>query len=137
MKDVTTGTDTRAPRPIHRSLLTFDLDQELERLTAEPAWAEHGRTAKTLAKTPTFRVVLMQLRAGGSIGDDDVWAPLTVQVLQGRVRSTRGDATVDLGRGGLTWFEDGPGWEVTAIDDSVLLLSVTWPPERAVEPAFV
>lgn len=137
MNDVTTGTDTRPSRPMHQPLLGFDLHAEIERLTAEPAWAEHGRTSKTLAKTPTFRVVLTVLRAGASVGDDDVWSPLAVQVLRGRVDAVRGAATLPLAAGGLAWFEEGPGWRVTATDDAALLLSVSWPPERAVEPSFV
>lgn len=137
MKDVTTGTDTRPPRPTHRDLLGFDLDEEIDRLIAEPAWAEHGRTAKTLAKSPTFRVMLTVLRARGSIGDDDVWAPLTIQVVRGRVTVTHADASVEVAAGGVVWLEDGPGWDVTALEDAALLLSFSWPPERTVEPAFV
>jgi hypothetical protein len=137
MKDVTTGTDTRPPRPVHRPLLGFDLANEIDQLSAEPAWGEHGRTSKTLAKTPTFRVVLTLLRAGGSIGDDDVWAPMSVQVVGGRVTALQGDESIAAGPGGLVWFEEGGGWSVRADEDTALLLSVSWPPERAVEPAFV
>lgn len=137
MKDVTTGTDTRDPRPLHQPLLGFDLHAETEALRAEPAWAEHGRTAKTLIKAGQLRIVVVALRAGGSIGDDDVYAPLAIQVLTGAVRADRaGDAT-DLPSGGLAVFEEGPGWQVTAVEDSIVLLTVTWPPERATEPAFI
>jgi hypothetical protein len=137
MKDVTTGTDTRPPRPVHRSILGFDLATEIDQLSAEPAWAEHGRTSKTLAKAATFRVVLTLLRAGGSIGDDDVYAPLTVQILGGEVVAERDGESVVVGAGGLVWFEEGPGWNIRAEQDAALLLSVSWPPERSVEPAFV
>jgi hypothetical protein len=136
MKDVTTGTDTRAPRSLHPPLLGIDLAHEIDQLSAEPAWAEHGRTAKTLAKSATFRVVLTLLRAGGSIGDDDVWSPLTVQILGGRVHAEQGDASIAAGPGSLVWFEEGPGWTVRADEDAALLISLTWPPERTGEPAF-
>ena len=137
MKDVTTGTDTRPARPIHRPLLAFDLAGEIEQLAAEPAWAEHGRTSKTLAKMPSFRVVLTMIRAGGSIGDDDVYAPLSVQVLGGEVRVAHAGEPIEVGAGGLAWLEAGPDWRVTAVEDAALLLSISWPPERSVEPAFV
>ena len=137
MKDVTTGTDTREARPLDRSLLAFDLTAELESLRSEPSWSEHGRTSKTLAKSPTFRIVLTVLRAGGTVGDDDVWSPIAVQVLGGAVRADREGQSVDVPDGGLVWFDDGPGWQVTAVEDAALLLAVTWPLERAVEPSFV
>jgi quercetin dioxygenase-like cupin family protein len=136
MKDVTTGTDTREPRPLDRSLLAFDLTAELESLRSEPGWVEHGRTSKTLAKAQTFRVVLTLLRAGGTVGDDDVWSPIAVQVLGGAVRADRDGQSVDVPDGGLVWFDAGSGWRVTAVQDAALLLAVSWPVERAVEPAF-
>jgi quercetin dioxygenase-like cupin family protein len=137
MKDVTTGTDTREPRPLDRALLAFDLSAELEALRSEPGWVEHGRTSKTLAKAATFRVVLTLLRAGGTVGDDDVWSPMAVQVLGGAVRAERDGQSVDVPDGGLVWFDSGTGWQVTAVEDAALLLALSWPEERAIEPAFV
>jgi hypothetical protein len=138
MRDVTTGTDTRDPRPLDRPMLAFDLAAEVASLRAEPAWGEHGRTSKTLAKTDTFRLVVTLLRAGGSIGDADTWAPLTVEVLAGAVRADRGtEASVDVPADGVVWFDAGPGWRVTAVEDAALLLAITWPLERAMEPGFV
>ena len=138
MKDVTTGTDTREPRPMHRGLLTFDLVVEAEALRAEPAWAEYGRAAKTLAHTPTFRVVLTALRAGGSIGEEEAHAPMTVQVVTGAARADRdGAQSIELPNGGLAWFDGGPGWRVTALVDAVLLLAISWPAERSTEPASI
>jgi quercetin dioxygenase-like cupin family protein len=137
MKDVTTGTDTREPRPLDRALLAFDLSAELESLRSEPGWVEHGRTSKTLAKAATFRVVLTLLRAGGTVGDDDVWSPMAVQVLGGAVRAARDGQSVDVPDGGLVWFDSGTGWQVTAVEDAALLLALSWPEDRAIEPAFV
>jgi hypothetical protein len=137
MKDVTTGTDTREPRPVAEALATFDLPGELDQLAAEPAWAEYGRTSKTLMKTPHLRLVLTLLRAGGSIGEDDVWAPIGVEVLSGEIRATQATDDVTVRPLGLTVFREGPGWRVTATRDSALLLVISWSPERTVEPSFV
>jgi hypothetical protein len=131
MKDVTTGTDTRVSRALHEPVMTFDLEGEVERMRREPAYADHGRTSKTLAKAPAFRVVLTLIRAGGHVGEDDAWSPLAVQVLEGAVMAGRGDDLAPLGRGGLAWFSSGPGWSVEAREDSVLLISMSWPEERA------
>jgi quercetin dioxygenase-like cupin family protein len=81
--------------------------------------------------------VLTLLRAGGTVGDDDVWSPIAVQVMGGGVRADRDGQSVDVPEGGLVWFEAGSGWQVTAVQDAALLLAVTWPLERSVEPSFV
>src|SRR5205085_5091908 len=107
-----------------RPLLAFDLPAEIEALRSEPSLAEHGRTSKTLAKSPTFRLVITMIRAGGTVGNDDVWSPLAVQVLAGSARASQQDRSVDLPTGGLVWFEAGPGWQVSAVEDAILLLPV-------------
>lgn len=133
MKDMTTGTDLRQPRSMDPSVLGVDLMAEAERLRGEPSWAAHGRAAKTLAKAPQFRVVLSLLRAGREIGEDDAWAPLAVQVLRGSATASRGQDGAELDAGGLAWFGEGPGWRVRATEDAVLLISMSWPEERAAD----
>ena len=44
------------------------------------------------------------IRAGGTVGDDDVWSPLAVQVLAGSARASQQDRSVDLPTGGLVWL---------------------------------
>lgn len=134
MKDVTTGTDTREPRALHDSIMTFDLPAELEALRAEPAWAEYGRAAKTLAKAATSRLVLALVRAGREVGDDDTWGPLAVHVLEGTVTADREGSAERVGPGGIAWFSAGGGWRARAVEDAALLISVTWPEDRAEEP---
>ena len=48
------------------SLLTFDLDREIEQLRSEGRW-QSGHTAKTLAKYSDFRVVLIVMKTGGRL----------------------------------------------------------------------
>ncbi|MFL5756680.1 MAG: hypothetical protein ACJ77N_10315 [Chloroflexota bacterium] len=135
MKEMTTGTDTRESRELRGEVMAFDLLDEVERLRAEPEWAERGRTSKTLAKAPEFRLVLTLLREGAEIGDADAHAPLAVQVLDGRILAGRSEERVDIDRGGVAWFSPGPGWHARAASDAALLLAMAWPEERAeVEP---
>lgn len=45
-------------------LMTLDLNREIEQLRSEGRW-QSGHTAKTLAKYPDLRVVLIVMKAGG------------------------------------------------------------------------
>jgi quercetin dioxygenase-like cupin family protein len=62
---------------------------------------------------------------------------MAVQVLGGAVRAARDGQSVDVPDGGLVWFDAGTGWQVTAVQDAALLLALSWPEDRAIEPAFV
>jgi hypothetical protein len=53
------------------------------------------------------------------------------------VRADRDGQSVDVPDGGLVWFDAGSGWQVTAVQDAALLVAVSWPLERSVEPSFV
>jgi len=127
----TSGTETREPRQLHPSIETFELRGEIDALRREPAWQEHGRAAKTLAKAPTHRLVLSLVQAGGEVGDDDTWGPLTLQVLSGSVTARRGTDSHRVAEGGVAWFASGPGWSARAESDAALLLNISWPEERA------
>ena len=127
----TSGTDTRQARALHPSIEVFDVRAEIDALRREPAWREHGRAAKTLAKAPTQRLVLTLVRAGGEVGDDDTRGPLTLHVLEGKVSAGRGTDTLAVPTGGVAWFAAGPGWSARADTDAALLLGVGWPEELA------
>ena len=49
-------------------LLRFDLQQELQNLRREDSWdRETGRSSKTLAKYPDFRIVLVLMQCGSAL----------------------------------------------------------------------
>ena len=51
-------------------LLQFDLREELEQLRREDSWQrESGRSSKTLAKYPDFRIVLVLMKAGTQMNE--------------------------------------------------------------------
>ena len=56
---------------------------------------------------------------------------MSVQVLGGRVVARRDAHAVELSDGELATIEAGAAWAVEAQEDSAILLTITWPPERA------
>ena len=51
-------------------LLRFDLQQELQNLRREDSWdRETGRSSKTLAKYPDFRIVLVLMKNATHMGE--------------------------------------------------------------------
>jgi quercetin dioxygenase-like cupin family protein len=129
--DQTGGSDERKPRTLESEVAVFDLDDELDRLTGEPEWSGGDRNAVTLSKSTSFRVVLVALREGARIGEDEAHGPISVQVIRGAVTVRRSDDAAELSAGQLATMEAGGPWSVSARDASGVLLTISWPEERS------
>lgn len=127
----TSGTETREPRPMGAELMAHGLQQELDRLTREPAWREGDRDSLTLFKGPDLRVVVTLLRSGARIGDDQAHGSMSIQVLSGSLAIARDRDALEVGTGELVAVEAGGGWSVEAREESAVLLTMAWPEERS------
>ena len=82
------------------SLLRFNLTDEVRRLREEDSWARgSGRSSKTLAKYPDFRIVLVLMKPGSEMKEHHADARISIRTIQGKVRLQLPDQAVDLGKG--------------------------------------
>ena len=111
-------------RPLSGDVLVFDLGAERER-AADPALiGRSGRNARTLLKDGPLRVTLVVLGPGGELADHEAAGPITVQVLDGRIRFVWGHEEQDLGPGQLLAAGPGVRHRVTSADGATFLLTV-------------
>ena len=85
---------------------------------------------EVLHSVPQGRAIAIQLDAGMALADHEVHEGAWLVVTGGRVRvsTERGGPGEEMGPGGLATFEPGERHEVSAVDDSRLLLLLTpWP----------
>jgi quercetin dioxygenase-like cupin family protein len=108
------------------SLLTLDLNREIEQLRSEGRW-QSGHTAKTLAKYPDFRVVLIVMKTGGRLEKHRTEGRISVQTLDGRIRFSTAERSVELAAGQMLTLEHDIPHDVEGIADSAFLLSIAWP----------
>jgi quercetin dioxygenase-like cupin family protein len=106
-------------------LLTLDLNREIEQLRSEGRW-QSGHTAKTLAKYPDLRVVLIVMNAGGRLEKHRAAGRISVHTLQGRIRFNTGEQSVELAAGQMLTLERGIPHDVEGIVDSAFLLTIAW-----------
>jgi quercetin dioxygenase-like cupin family protein len=106
-------------------LLTLDLNHEIEQLRSEGRW-QSGHTAKTLAKYPDLRVVLIVMKAGGRLEKHRAEGRISVQTLDGRIRLNSAEQSVELAAGQMLTLESGIPHDVEGIDDSAFLLTIVW-----------
>lgn len=108
-------------------LLTFDLAAEIEQLNNEDHWLKDGRISKTLVKHSDFRIVLMFMKAGTLMQEHKTDARLSIHALSGRLLIKLDRQTVELPAGHLLVLEKGLSHDVTALEESAFLLSISWP----------
>jgi quercetin dioxygenase-like cupin family protein len=106
-------------------LLTLDLNREIEQLRSEGRW-QSGHTAKTLAKYPDLRVVLIVIKAGGRLEKHQAEGRISVQTLDGRIRFNTAERSVELTPGQMLTLECGIPHEVEGVLDSAFLLTIAW-----------
>jgi quercetin dioxygenase-like cupin family protein len=110
-------------------LLLFDLQKELQELRREDSWGrETGRSSKTLAKYPDFRVVLVLMKAATHMDEHRSEARISIQALVGKVRlHLSKQEPLELSAGQLLTLDCGMRHDVEALEESAFLLTVSWP----------
>ena len=92
-----------------------------------------GRSSKTLAKYPDFRIVLVLMKPGSEMKEHHADARISIQTIQGRVHLQLPDQALELGSGELMCLESGIAHDVKAIEESAFLITVSWPGGSAEE----
>jgi quercetin dioxygenase-like cupin family protein len=106
-------------------LLTLDLNREIEQLRSEGRW-QSGHTARTLAKYPDLRVVLIVINAGGRLEKHRAGGRISVHTLHGRIRFNTAEQSVELAAGQMLTLERGIPHDVEGVVDSAFLLTIAW-----------
>ena len=128
-----TSTLNRLPH-LADSLLHFNLSDELRRLREEDSWTRgSGRSSRTLAKYPDFRIVLVLMKPGSEMKEHHADARISIQTIQGRVRIQVPGQVVELAAGELMCLESGIHHDVNALEESAFLITVSWPGGSAEE----
>lgn len=127
---VTSGSPQRPPQRVAAPVMAFDLASEIEQLYAEPAWRTGDRNAKTLVKEPGVRIVLTVLKASASTAPHQVDAPVSLQVLRGRLRVHLPDGSREAAAGILLALDRDIHHQVEALEDSAFLLTIPWRDEE-------
>ena len=108
--------------------LQFDLVSELQQLRGEESWQrETGRSSKTLAKYPDFRIVLVLMKANTQMKEHRAEGRISIHHLLGKICVHLPDQKVNLTEGQLLVLDCGMVHDVEALEESAFLLTVSWP----------
>src|SRR5579862_8287468 len=115
-----------------KPLLQIDLERELQQLRLEDSWQrETGRSSKTLAKYPDFRIVLILMKGGTQMRQHRAEGRISIQQLKGQVCVHLADRKVNVIAGHLLVLDCGVLHDVEALEESALLLTISWRREKS------
>ena len=104
---------------------TFDLDEQIAELRRDESYVRSGRVGRTLVKAGPLRLTLTLIAEGVDAGTHHAASPMTLHVLQGRLRYRVGDEEFEISRGEVLFFGPGHAQDIRALEDTALLLTIT------------
>ncbi len=107
-------------------LAHFDLTREIGNSEQQKPWP-CGIYAKTLYKKQDFRAVLIFMETAARMEEYHVDGTSSVHVLKGHLRYTAQGRAYDLQAGSLITLGASIKHAVESLDESVLLLTISWP----------
>lgn len=115
--------------PVSRALtgahLTFALAQQIAELRAQDHYVQTGRIGRTLVKEGALRITLTVLARDAEVGTHRAVSPMTLQVVEGRLRYRVGEEEHELNEGEFLFFGPGHAKDIRALADTALLLTIT------------
>jgi quercetin dioxygenase-like cupin family protein len=121
---MTNQTHPREERTLSAPWLLFNILDQLERLKKEPEWRTTDHNSITLMKAPGLSVVLLALKRGEVMHEHQASGPLAMQVVSGRIAVEFAGDRRQVHPGELMTVDPLVAHEVTAVEDSAILLFV-------------
>lgn len=127
----TSGSQLRESRPLMERLMVFSLADEVDALRAESQWEDNDRNSRTLAKDVDFRALLSVLHTGATLDEGDGDGRASFQILEGGALLNVDGEETELTQGQLAVVDSGHPWTLRATSDCAVLLTLSWPIEKA------
>jgi quercetin dioxygenase-like cupin family protein len=111
-------------RLLDAHVLSFDLPEVIENLKKEDIWKTGDRNAITLLKSSCMRILLIALHEHAEINFHQAGDVISVQLIEGNIHFQTENQSVMLKKGGLITLHQGLNHTLTAVEESVFLLTI-------------
>jgi quercetin dioxygenase-like cupin family protein len=111
-------------RMINAPLLEIDLNKFLTQLKEETTWKESDRNSITIFKSDTMRIVLIGLHENTLLKTHTADGIISVQVLDGLMKFTAEEQTVQLEKGQMIALQRKIPHSVFAVKETFFLLTL-------------
>ncbi|MGB8684008.1 MAG: hypothetical protein WCD12_14065 [Candidatus Binatus sp.] len=104
--------------------VSVDIKAEIARLKSERAWADNDRHGSSLVKGDGINVALIMLKKGAKMQEHHTRAPITVQVIEGKINFVAKGKSQVATAGTLIALDRAIEHSVEAVEESALVLTV-------------
>jgi quercetin dioxygenase-like cupin family protein len=114
-------------RPAERisgPVITVNLESELKALRNSAPYKRNDHASATVVNRAGLGAVLVALPKGGHLKEHRVARPIMLRVLEGRIRLSLEDRTIEMARGDLTALAPNLAHRVSGLEDSAFLLTM-------------
>ena len=105
-------------------VIELDCASDIATLRASDSYGRADHSATTVAKQAELRVVLIALKAGGTMHEHHADAPITVHGLEGRILFGVGGQSHEVTSGRVLVVAAGLPHSIRAIEESAFLLTI-------------
>ncbi len=119
-----------ARHPDHENFLeqggfvAVDIRAEIARLKSEPAWAGGDRHGSSLVKGDGINVALLMLKKGAKLQEHHTRAPITVQLVEGRINFIANGKTQLVTPGMIVALDRAIAHSIEAVEECAIVLTV-------------
>ena len=110
----------------------FDVNQEMAESERKKPWPM-GYYAKSLFKKSDMRILLISMEKGSVLKEHHADGAISVQILKGSVRFAAQGTEHELQIGTVVTLAASIKHHVEALDDSALLVTLSWPDASRLE----
>ncbi|WP_018614490.1 cupin domain-containing protein [Segetibacter koreensis] len=111
-------------RVLDAALVTMDLNHLMEQVRKESSWKDSDRNSITIFKSDNMRVVLIGLHSGAELKTHTANGIISVQVLEGLIKFTTEQNTVELQKGQMLTLHKKIPHGVVALKETFFLLTM-------------
>ncbi len=112
-------------RLLDAPLVSIAIPEFIIQLKAEETWHNSDRNAITVFKTNGLRIVLIALHEKAVMQEHTTTGIISVQVIEGEINFNSNNKSMLLKQGDMVVLHEGLPHTVTAIKESVFLLTLT------------
>lgn len=114
----------RRERILDAPVLSFNLLAEIEKMKTDIAWKLGTQDSKTLLRNPSMKISLIGLHAGAKIMPHQSEGVLNFVILEGKIKIRTEKETLNLNEGELLTLHEKIMYEVRAMEESFVLLTI-------------
>ncbi|MBW7890063.1 MAG: cupin domain-containing protein [Chitinophagaceae bacterium] len=123
--NISTDQRPEGERVLDAPMVQIDIPGFVEQIKSEPAWKTSDRNAITVFKTDGLRIVLVALHKEAVLSEHSAAGILSLHVLEGEIKFESQNKSVNLRQGHMVTLHKGLAHAVTAIEESVFILSLS------------